>query len=791
MQIDLCEEGVPVQASVVDVAMFKEPTNRTRVVAESQQFVVYSLKNPATLRVLSRGTGGQGTFKLHKNEVELAKFVNYKSSVIATAAKDEFFVWFINVTGDVVETYKYFSIQDQVTIRSVSWFIDSKSRTPDMLVLYGSAAQLSSSRIIKDYTRGAEVEVPLKDITIPFEHAVSQDASLTAVGADGVFAFTVDSVSVAACWARRGSSTFRPCDGETLVGLELLNDKPATLAAACDAFVAVWSIEGEPSRLYKLSVGSPIVMLASVLNTFAIFSSNKELYLVDVANKQISNTTRHGLKYQVAGGSRSNVVNATEGGVSCISDFGQRLALHYVKHSFTSSGVSAAPAPLPPPRSQVPSVAASVQKMVDPAIISATPGAMMAPPPPAYVASSVAAPMAMGGSGTTPILAPPQQRSVLVANPTLPQVSQDGLIAQALQTTLSAHNQTKQSLSSVIDNTFGVLQIGPQVLKRDHSNLVTLSLEAQMTELQNIVKSGEISIGGGASSSQSGSGSNGFESQLLSTMTEDIAKRLAEGIVPGLREALLSDLEPQMRTAVANMLKKSQKDTFKTRVDAVLKNIASEFVAELERKQANYQKQFVDYGKEVRKASETSMQRLLQQLDATERELQSIQSSGILEELRALRQEVKDLREIAAQAGQRTLASSELSPATAIETAKQFIQSNEVQHGLSYIVRMNRPETTIALFEELKSMADVHDALLEMKNDTLWGDILLHESSVRVSDNLPSAVFWIKSILAEHPGSVKAPAVKTAISSFVANWKKETLPAAVVTELNSIQKYLK
>lgn len=785
MEVDLqATSGVAVAAALTDVAMFKEATSRSRVVADSSKYLVYSLKNPATLRVLARANNAQGTFKNHKNDVDVAKFVNYKSNVIATSAKDEFFVWFIT-TGDdgSLETKLYFSLTDAITIRSLSWFLDTKSKTPELLVLYGTtAAQFTSSRLITEY-QGSPIEVSLARHALPFDRSVTAEASLTTVGADGLFAFSVDATTVAVSTARHGNAPpLRACDGEVLIGLEVLQDKPATMAAACTRFVNVWSIDGEPSRLYKITIGSPITLFLSSQNTIAIFGDNKELFLVDVANKKIQQSTRHSLHYQVPSSLRSVTLSTTETGFASMSDFGSRLSIHTVKRSVVNPMSLASTSGSPAAHAGAPVSPA----MVDPAIVSAAPAAagptqrrqppqpqMPFTPPPAYfpAAAPVVAPLLVARAG-------------LVANPTLPQVSQDGQIAQSLEIAQSELAEVRQRLDSAVQNTAQILQLVPQMVRRDHSSLLTLSLEAQMTELQNAAKAGELGIAGGAAA-----GATGFESQLLATLMDDTAKRLVEGLVPGIRDAILSELEPSLRSAVVNHLKKSQKDVFKSRVDAMMKNVASEFVAALDRKQKVYEKQFENYGKEVRRVTEGALQKLLVHVNALEDQLLAITSSGILDEVKALRSEVKSLRQDAAA---NVAPETSLSPVTIVATAKAMIESREAERGLEYVVRINSTEVTYSLLEEINKEDALKDIALQVTNDRLWGEILLHLASVTKSSQLPTALQWVKEIVTDHENVLKASvAVRKALSTFIGTWKQAQLEGAIDKELRVIEKLIR
>ncbi|CUG84899.1 unnamed protein product [Bodo saltans] len=788
MQVDLKDSGSALPSTLTDVAMFKEQISKTRVVADSQKFLVYSLKNPASLRVLARANNAQGMFKNHKNDVTAAKFVNHKSNVIATASEGEFFVWFITVNESrEVETKVYFSLIDTVTVRSFCWFIDSVSATPELLILYGNtAAHLQSSKLISSFgaTTPAVPEVALKDYALLFDRQVGPDAAFTAVGAGGLFAFATDAVSVAVSTARHGNApSFRACDGEALIGLEVLQDKPAVLLAACSSFAALWSIDGEPTKLYKINIGSPIVVALSTLNTVALFSNNKEVFLIDVAAKKLQQHTRHALSFQVPAAPQSVTFNASESsGFVSMCDFGTRLSIHTWKRPFSENAAPAAPTAAP--------AAAAKTPFVDPAVVSAS--AMpttvvangrrqLAPPQQQFV--PVAPPAYIPQQQQQPVQQQPPRVSLSNAN--LPQVPQDGQIAQVFEQCQAEIAALKAQLDSAVQNTNQILTLVPQMVKRDHSSLVTLSLEAQITELQNAARAGEI----GGSSSGAAAGPVGFESQLLATVMDDVANRLVEGLVPGIRDALLSDLEPSLRTAVMSHIKKSQKDVFKNRVDALLKNVTSEFISELEKKQRVDEKQFENYGKEVRRMAEGSMTKLLQQINSLEDQVLAIQNSGILDEVKSLRVEVQALRAAAASGVAQDVA---IAPATIIATARAMIDANEPERGLEYVCRMNVPSATIELLEDIGRDETTRDNALQVQNNRLWESILLQLTATTRSTQLHVALQWIKDIVTDHEKSLQVAAVSNAVKSFIQTWKQEKdIDAAVQKELRIVEKLVR
>ena len=128
-----------------EVARFKDEggSASSKVIADSQRFVVYSLKNPAQLRVLvkSEYPTVQVAFKSHTAPVRSAKFVSDLSNICATSSDRELLVWYIDSEGapsaaDGKKTYQihtYFSAP--ITTVSLSW-VPIRDRPPNVLILY-------------------------------------------------------------------------------------------------------------------------------------------------------------------------------------------------------------------------------------------------------------------------------------------------------------------------------------------------------------------------------------------------------------------------------------------------------------------------------------------------------------------------------------------------------------------------------------------------------------------------------------------------------------------------------
>jgi hypothetical protein len=373
---------------------------------------------------------------------------------------------------------------------------------------------------------------------------------------------------------------------------------------------------------------------------------------------------------------------------------------------------------------------------------------------------SVASPSAIAtipspspSSPFTPVLAPPAVAVSRLVNPSLPPVPvTNGLIPQTIEQCQRAMAVSKQRLDSVLENANQLLQSAPKMIRKDHMSLVGLALEAMMTELQQSDLRFEQN--------------NGFESQFLATMLDDIARNISDGLVDGIKDGILNELDPQLRNAVSDQLKKVHRDVFKQRVDAAIKNIGTEFISELEKRQKEYERHLENYGKDIRKCAERAVLKLKQHIVSLEAQLNSIVQSGVLEEVKRLREEVQKLR----KASEPTV----LSPETIIAQAKSMIEAGQVKTGFEYIVKLRQPQMTIALLGEL--IEDIEN-LITHKDLTvpLLLDIVKDATCATDSKQLAISALWVEGLLLWKSRDVVDAETERAIIGFASLWKKHDL----------------
>lgn len=761
-----------------------------RVVADAHHYIIYSLKNRSTLRLLARSNNLQNIIKLHKKDVTLVKFVNFKSNVVASCGDtDEFFVWFVGKgADDKPEATVYFRLQHTVPlkIRAFAWFVDAATNSPNILMTANDGSHvLNAGTTISRYTN-AEVTIGFAEFAKNLERAVSPVAkAFTCVGAEGMLAFNLSSTTVVTCTLRNTNTpAWKPSEGEDLVGLEMLQTRSAVLVAASASSVWVWAVSAEPQLLHKLHFGiGSVFTLAATGTSFAVFTPTKTAYVVDATQSDAGSSAIAGLvaeKFQLSKQitplmSLSPSADTKASSFVITADFGEKLAIVVLKKTeangvdVSGAVVSSEGSPFLPP----PPTRRDTQPQLSQAVL------------PPYGAGSAPRP-----AFATPVGSPFLQGSPLVLgagrpllNPSLPQLSQDGVIAQALEETGREVQAAKERVDSALQNTAQILLLAATNVKKDHTALTTLALEAQMTELQRAgVGSAPASA---APAAQAGASSALFEQKFVNQLLDEVASTIIEGLIPGVRAAVLEELEPRIRTVVAAQWKKTNRDAFKQRVDALLNDSSAAFIAELETKQKTYEKNLEFYAKEVKKTAEGGLQKLSSQIIVLEDQLNAISQSRLLDEVRTLRGQVKDLKaQIAAGQAQPL---PDIPATTLVAAAKRMILGGKVADGLDYAARVEQAEVTLALLAELDAdfSEEQHNAVVEHTgvSDKVWTDILSHCAHATKIQRLPVALGWIRNVLGERPHLLQASvALKDALQRFTTVWKPQVTQDKELTQ---------
>ena len=772
-----------------DVALFKDADpGKPRVVADAHLYIIYSLKNRSVLRLLARATNHQNTIKLHQTDVSAVKFVNYKSNVVASCGEDdEFFVWFISKgEGDKPDATVYFRLRGdseaKLKVRAFSWFVDNATNVPNIVMTYNdTCGVLNCGRTISSYTNTA-AEITVKEFAKPFDRKVATTGPAFACnGADGLFAFNLDSTTVVTCTAKNTNTpSWKPTSGEAIIAMEVLQGRPPVLVAASASAVWIWDVAAEPNLIRKLSCSqSGVCTLVAAGLTFGIFTPNKVAYVVEMTPEGGFVGEKFELTKQVNALCLSPSVGVSAFVVT--GDFGDRLSIIVLKKEsptdLLGTSASSAPAALlaspAQPSTAAPPVSPSSPFLPPPTRRDTQPllnSGQQPPPYPGAISTPMQSPLIAG----SPLVGRP------LLNPSLPQLSQDGAIALTLEETGREVQLAKDRVDSALQNTAQILGLTATNVKKDHAALTSLSLEAQMTELQ---RSGV----GAAGPAQSSANSGIFEQKFVNTLLEQVASTIIEGLVPGVRAAILEDLEPGIRNVVAKQWKKSNRDVFKQRVDALIKDSAQAFIAELETKQKAYEKNLEFYAKEVKRAAEGGLQKLSSQIIVLEDQLNAVTQSRLLDEVKELRRTVRELREAAASGAPTT---SDLPPTTLVANAKQMIVAGDVSRGFEYIVRVHQPELTLSLLAELDS-DELHNSVCENGGvtDKIWIDVLTHCALATKVQRLGLALGWIRDVLADRSTLLQSGALKSALQTFTTSWKPQVSQDRDLTrELKQIER---
>nr|CCC91502.1 putative immunodominant antigen [Trypanosoma congolense IL3000] len=156
------------------------------------------------------------------------------------------------------------------------------------------------------------------------------------------------------------------------------------------------------------------------------------------------------------------------------------------------------------------------------------------------------------------VSAPAQSARLALHNASLPQAPTDGVLAAVVQQAQEDVQQELGRLESAMENTLKVLELAPETIQRAHEQLLNLSLEAQMTELQQQDSSGSANY-------------SSFESNVLTSFGDPLAKGIADSVTRGVDDALNAYLEYSVRQALVNCARGTQKHAVKARLDEALK----------------------------------------------------------------------------------------------------------------------------------------------------------------------------------------------------------------------------
>lgn len=764
------------------VAIFKEEADVPRVLAESDAFIAYTLKNRRAIRLICRANNERGAFRMHESPVHDFRFVNFHSNVAASASACEFFVWVAVLDRAGEESDKpaaaqaprltvkpYFKLVDNVGINAFQFFINPTNNMPDLLVLYGkTAAVLESSKLICEYSSsmlGAKLSTASREL-----RQLPQETSLTSMCTTfngGWLAFTSEATRVMACTLRNTTTpAWSGCEGDEIVQLSFVGSNAAhaagegaTAAATTDTSsavlavcskkrVCVWKLTGvaEPVLLRSFSFGSIVTMLTS-RNAMAIFNEAGRVARVQVLGDADFETT----VFDMGSAVRPTSVCFHESTrfatvlVDAVKELDlYQLATNPASPSATTAAAAttgapakeAAPAAAPAPRS-------SATPFVDPSIIStgipfrpaanSFPHAVAASPPstaapPASTAAATTTTTSAAAINANPIAAMVAYNNARSAlqNATLPQ-SLDGLVASAVYQGDEGVRRAVEGLLNVVKNITQILQLTPDQLMRDHQQLISLALEAQMTELQQAVAATPAAAAPAAAAPAAAPAATNsrhaeaFNSFALAKLLAPVASEIATGVTRGVRDTLRTELDAAVNAAFNTNMRVNQKEVLRRRLDEALQ--------ETPRVLGENAAKWIDaYVERELSESLARMNASMSALEEQNRKLQSaltqIVNSGAVQEVEAMRAELNQLRAAIRSgeaigngggnaAGAAAGAPAPPSPQTVIETAEKYIKEGRIAQGVAYVVMAQNARCAVQLLDRLSE-----DEIASVVSDT-------------------------------------------------------------------------
>ncbi|KAG5483766.1 hypothetical protein LSCM4_04919 [Leishmania orientalis] len=791
------------------VAIFKEEADTPRVLGESEAFIAYTLKNRRAIRLICRANNERGAFRLHESPVHDLRFVNFHSNVAASASSSDFYVWVAvferggagqgagNDKAGAAEgrlTVKpYFKLVDNVVINAFHFFINPANNMPDLLVLYGkTAAVLESSKLISEYSTSmleAKLSAASRELRqLPRETSLK---SMCTTFSGSWLAFTSEATKVMACTLRNTTTpAWSGCEGDEIVQLSFVGSNAAAagmsatasagdsssalLAVSSKAKVCLWKLTGvaEPALLRTFTFGSIVTMLTS-RNAMAVFNDDGKVARVQMRGTDDFDTT----VYDMGSAVRPTSVCYHESTrfATVLVDAVRELDLYQLATNTTAPNTpssASAPAKEATVAAAAPAPRSKATPFVDPSIIStgipfrpaqssyaAATAAASAPASASNAAGSAASPAnvasaaAINANPISALAAYNSARSAL-QNTNLPQ-SLDGLVASAVYQGEEALRRAIEGLLNVVKNITQILHLTPDQLMRDHQQLISLALEAQMTELQQTSSASAAAATPAATSSRH---SEAFNSYALAKLLAPVASEIATGVTRGVRDTLRTELDAAVNAAFTSNTRVNQKDALRRRLEEALQ--------ETPRVLGENAAKWIDaYVERELSESLARMNASMSALEEQNRKLQAaltqIVNSGAVQEVEAMRAELAELR-IALRSGQNISnngsvgdggAAAKPSPQTVIETAERYIKEGRISQGLSYVVMAQNARCCVQLLDRL-SEDDVASVASDTETtEATWVKLitqLSEQEATETASELEKVASFLFDVLSEH-----------------------------------------
>jgi hypothetical protein len=731
----------------VEIARFKDENSTVpRVVTASQSYIVYSLKSRSALRVLPRQASKQGTqlaYKRHTSNVTTAQFVNMRSNIIASASESELLVWYVDEESQTLCTY--FALNRNVV--SFSW-MPVANQPPDLLVLIKDgdkhhAAMLKASALIVQSTKTADGVVGKPDGSL-----VADDASLVVLrrdidvaipftsAASPIFSFSAGNDSiVTASLGNTSAPAWKACEGEAVQAVSVMPNELLVAVGASALFV--WDVAGEPTLLQRILLGARRCMALQC-------TASRATAFVSVGNENTSEAVSFMMQPKVG------AVAASAYEVDClvtpvsscvVPGASDEPRLHVDAGNVLQVLLlqDAAWTPLDP-SAAIPAAPANITSPKHPKQNSPPPAA--SPNPTQAAASQIS-----------------QPRSV-------PLVNAGAAFGAASNPELEA---VKAHIEAALANTASMLNVSQNVIYKDHSNLIQEALKAQAKTLAALA-SQQNPRSSAAGSGAAATGSNVFDS-VLDGITEPVALALVEGISNAVEEQLRTQLETALRVVLTKQEKRKQKDQMadlRTNIDTIVGDVMTTVQQTVQEKQVAYASRLIHYVSDVAGEGGAAVNQLQQIIVAQQQQLQAITQSGLLEELKRLREEVAQLKSRQAAP---TAAPENVPKETVLANAQMHLAQGNHMTGLNWVMQYDDPALVTQVL--INCNEETRNAMLEDESipEAVWGRLLGCLASNPKKETLEPSLLWLVDIALEKQGLLRNDQLVVAVGNFVNSWK--------------------
>jgi hypothetical protein len=725
--------GAAKKPQTAEVARFKDENATARVVTASQSYVVYSLKNRSSLRVLPRKASQQTTqmaYKKHSADVTGAQFVNNRSNVVASTSAKELMVWYVD---DDNQIHTYFSFPREVS--AFAW-VPVANSPPDLLVLVKNGAThtagiLKASELIVKSTKSEAGVVGTPDGTL-----IATDSDMTtlrtditcdavfATAASPIVAYSVGADSiVTASLGNPHTPAWQPCDGDRVTSLAVLPNE--LLVAACDAAIYVWDVAAEPRALQRFALGPRRCMALHCTSSRAaafLTTGNSNACEAMVLNMQpkigAAATAFYDINCRVSVVSSCVVAGATEDPRLHV-DGGNVLQVCLLQ--------DAAWNPLDVPVAS-PVVVGKAQQQQQQA--------------PAAAAAAVAAP------------SPPSIRLPGIAGVQNPEI--DAL---------------RMHIETALSNTASMLAVSQSVVTKDHNSLVQEALKAQAKTLATLAAS---QTRPGHSGGAIAGGSNAFDA-VLEGITEPVATALVEGISAAIEDQLRTQLDQALRHVLTRQEKRKQKDQItelRGALDGIVAGVMAQAQDTIRDKQVAYASRLMHYVSDVASEGASAISQLQQVIVAQQQQLAAIEKSGLLEEVKALRAEVAALKARGGAAAKPVAAvAADMPPETVLANAQAQLAAGAHALGLNWVLQFNDAAMVVRLL--ISCAEETRNNMLEDSTipTDVWSRLVGFLASTPRLETLEPTLAWLFDIIAEKPELMKNDQLAVAVNSFLNSWK--------------------